>query len=190
MTLHSPIIRESIITLKNVQTRNEKPNPPARIHSSPTQNQTPQETPSFQNLHSRPRILNTQPATLSRTLRLTLLDAKLVLPLVGGGIPRHKRDAVRALVIRVGVERRGVAQQQIDADPVCRGVYTEAFPVGHVGGGAEDGGLAADGGVFVRAGTGVHVSQGGGLCGGGFPNGWLRGREKGKGKGEDVTIHG
>lgn len=77
---------------------------------------------------------------------------------MGARIPHHKRDTIRALVVRVRVQRRGVAQEQIDADPVGRGVHGEAFPVGHVGGRAEDGGRAADGGVYVRAGTG------GGFC--------------------------
>lgn len=82
---------------------------------------------------------------------------------MGGRIPHHKRDAVRALVVRVRVERGSVAQKEIDADPVGRGVHGLAFPVGHIGGCAEDGGGAADGRVFVRAGTGVSVSEGGGV---------------------------
>lgn len=78
---------------------------------------------------------------------------------MGGRIPHHKRDAVRALVVRVRVQRGSVAQKEVDADPVGRGVHGLAFPVGHIGGCAEDGGGAADGGVFVRAGTGVSVSE-------------------------------
>ena len=67
--------------------------------------------------------------------------------------PLNKRNAILTVAIRVRLQRRRVAQEQVDADPIDLRAHADAFVGGVVGGRAEDFGLELEDRVVVDAGA-------------------------------------